>query len=51
MDRKERYLVSTIDGQTFTMVDTTFGKILQTFGEDNVWQMIRLDYDEEAMQE
>lgn len=46
MNDKERYLVSTIDGQTFTMVAKTFGEITQELGEENVWQMIRLDYEE-----
>ena len=46
MNEKERYLVCTTDGQCFTMVGKTFGQILAELGEDNVWQMIRLDYEE-----
>ena len=47
MNDRERYLVCTTDGKTYTMVGTTYGKILQEFGEANVWQMIRLDFEEE----
>ena len=47
MDNKERYIVCTTDGHTYTMVGKTFGQILEELGEDNVWQMIRLDYEEE----
>lgn len=46
MENKERYIVCTTDGKTYTMVGKTFGQILEELGEDNIWQMIRLDYEE-----
>lgn len=33
---KERYLVGTTDGQTYTMVGKTFGQILDELGENKV---------------
>ncbi|MBQ1792238.1 MAG: hypothetical protein II008_18825 [Oscillospiraceae bacterium] len=46
MNQKERYIVCTKDGKSHTCVDTTYGEILREFGEDKVWMMIRLDYQE-----
>lgn len=47
MNDKERYVVCTTDGKTYTMAGKTFGQILEELGEDNVWLMIRLDYEGE----
>lgn len=46
MEDKERYVVCTTDGKAYTMVGKTFGQILQEFGEANVWQILRLDFEE-----
>ncbi len=46
MNERERYLVGTTDGQTYTMVGKTFGQILEDLGEKKVWFMIRLDFEE-----
>ncbi len=46
MNDKERYVVCTTDGKNYTMVGKTYGQILEELGEDNVWLMIRLDYQE-----
>ena len=47
MDEKERYLVCTTDGKSHTVVARTFGEVEKMFGEANIWQMIRLDFEEE----
>ena len=46
MNDKERYVVCTTDGKNYTMVGKTYGQILAELGEDKVWLMIRLDYQE-----
>lgn len=45
-EKRERYLVSTTDGRTHCVVDTTFTEIVQKIGEENIWQIIKLDYEE-----
>lgn len=47
MNDKERYLVCTTDGKSHTVVARTFGEVEKMFGEANIWQMIRLDFEEE----
>ena len=46
MEAKERYLVSTTDGKTHIAVVYTFKEVIEIFGEENIWQMIKLSYTE-----
>ena len=46
MNDKERYLVCTTDGKSHTVVARTFGEVEKMFGEANIWQMIKLDFEE-----
>lgn len=48
MDAKERYMVALYDGSTINVIARNFTEILDEYGEDNVWMMIKLNYDEEA---
>lgn len=47
MEDRERYVVCTTDGKAHTVLAHTFGEVLQMFGEDNIWNMIKLDFEEE----
>lgn len=47
MDDKERYLVSTLDGKTCTVVARTYGEVIEMFGEENIWLIERLYFEED----
>ena len=47
MDEKERYLVAMYDGHIVNVVARNFTDIILKYGEDNIWMMLKLDYDEE----
>ena len=46
MDQKERYIVTMTDGRRINAVATSFSECLQMFGEENVEQIEKLDYQE-----
>lgn len=47
MNRKERYIITMRDGTRITAVAKSFSEVLLMFGEENVCQIEKLDYDEE----
>lgn len=44
---KERYIVITMDGKAFNAVADTFAECIEMFGEDNIFQMSKLFFQEE----
>lgn len=47
IERKERYVVTMVDGNVITAVASTYQEVLQMFGEENVTKIEKLDYEEE----
>lgn len=46
IEKKERYVVQLSDGTGKTVVASTFQEVLQMFGEENIEEIQKLDYEE-----
>ena len=46
MDAKERYIVVMMDGTSKTLVGRNFKEVIEAVGDDGVWQITKLDFEE-----
>lgn len=45
-DARERYIVVKMDGTSETLVKRNFREVIDDVGDDGVWQITKLDFEE-----
>ena len=48
IEKKERYIIKCADGKIYNAVCRSFTECIMMFGEENITQIEKLDYEEEA---